>query len=162
MKTCERGFLDQQRVARLATADAYGAPHLVPVCFALDGESIYITIDQKPKSGDPHRLKRLVNIAQNPAVALTVDHYEEDWSRLAWVMVRGRAEVLAPNSGPDRDPDPDPDPNPDSDSDRTGEHARAQATLRNRYPQYRRMQLEDLPVIAIRIERVTSWGHRGT
>ena len=150
MKTWERAFLDHQRVARLATADADGAPHLVPVCFALDGESIYITIDQKPKSGDPHRLKRLVNIAQNPAVALTVDHYEEDWSRLAWVMVRGRAEVLTP------DPEPGPDP------DRAGEHAGAQATLRNRYPQYRQMQLEDLPVIAIRIERVTSWGHLPT
>ena len=136
MNPAECAFLDHQRVARLATADAGGAPHLVPVCFSLDGENIYITIDRKPKRGDPRRMKRLVNIAENPAVALVVDHYEEDWTRLGWVMVRGRAEVLAGSE----------------------EHTRAQNGLRERYPQYRQMQLEDLPVIAIRIERVTSWG----
>ena len=130
----ERAFLDGQRVAHLATADAAGIPNVGPVCFALAGDSVYMTIDRKPKSGRP--LKRLRNIAENPNVTLTADHYDDDdWSRLRWVMVRGRAEIL--ESG--------------------AEHDDAQARLRAKYPQYRAMDLAPLPVIAIRIERVTSW-----
>ena len=97
-----------------------------------------MTIDRKPKSGRP--LKRLRNIAENPHVTLTADHYDdEDWSRLRWVMVRGRAEIL--ESG--------------------AEHDDAQARLRAKYSQYRAMDLAPLPVIAIRIERVTSWSGAG-
>ena len=133
----ERRFLDAQRVARLATADRAGAPHVVPVCFALTGDSVYITIDGKPKRGVGRDLKRLRNIAENPAVALVADRYDDrDWSRLAWVMLRGPAEVLEAGA----------------------EHDEAQALLRVRYPQYRHMALEGLPVIAVRIERTTSWG----
>ena len=131
----EAEVLAGRRVACLATADAAGRPHVVPVCFAVIGDTAYITIDRKPK-GDPLRLKRLRNIADNPAVALVADHWDEDWTRLAWVMLRGRAEILM-------------------DGD---EHDRAQALLRERYPQYRGMAIEGLPVIAIRIERATSWG----
>lgn len=135
----ERAFLDGQRVARLATADAAGVPYVVPVCFVIAGDSAYIAIDRKPKSGRP--LKRLRNIAENPNVALTSDHYDDDdWTRLRWVMARGRAEIL-------------------EDGD---EHDEAQALLRAKYPQYRAMDLEPLPVIAIRIERVTSWSGAGT
>ena len=130
-----RAFCERQRVARLATAGANGAPHLVPVCFALTGASLYITIDEKPKRTDIP-LKRLRNIAENPEIAVTMDRWDEDWSRLAWVMLRGGAEILA--SG--------------------GEHASAQTRLRERYPQYRTMALETLPVIALRINRVTTWG----
>jgi PPOX class probable F420-dependent enzyme len=131
----ERAFLQDQRVARLATADAAGAPHVVPVCFAISGENAYITIDEKPKSG--RALKRLRNIAENPSVALTADRYDDaDWSKLAWVMVRGRAELL----------------------DTGTEHAEAQSLLRAKHAQLRTMALESLPVIAIRIDRVTSWG----
>ncbi|MBS0640582.1 MAG: TIGR03668 family PPOX class F420-dependent oxidoreductase [Proteobacteria bacterium] len=128
-------FLAAARVGHLATADAAGAPHLVPVCFCLLQDSIYITIDEKPKRTD-RPLKRLRNIQVNPAVALTVDRWDEDWSRLAWVMVRGRAEVL----------------------DAGAEHDAAQAALRGRYKQYRSMDLAPLPVIAIRIHSVLSWG----
>jgi PPOX class probable F420-dependent enzyme len=128
-------FVEHRRVGHLATADASGAPHAVPVCFVVSEEAVYVTIDQKPK-GDPRALKRLRNIAANPSAALVVDHYDEDWSRLGWVMLRGSAEIL--DSGP--------------------EHDMAQQLLRVRYPQYRRMELADLPVIAIRIERATSWG----
>ena len=135
----ERAFLDGQRVARLATADAAGVPYVVPVCFAIAGDSAYIAIDRKPKSGRP--LKRLRNIAENPHVALTADLYDDDdWTRLRWVMVRGRAEIL-------------------EDGD---EHDEAQALLCAKYPQYRAMDLEPLPVIAIRIERATSWSGAGT
>ena len=129
-----RAFLESRRVAHLATADAAGIPNVGPVCFALAGETVYMTIDRKPKSGRP--LKRLRNIAENPHVTLTADHYDDDdWSRLRWVMVRGWAEIL--ESG--------------------AEHDDAQARLRDKYRQYRAMDLAPLPVIAIRIERVTSW-----
>jgi PPOX class probable F420-dependent enzyme len=134
----QRRFLASRRVGHLATADASGAPHVVPVCFAVRENTAYITIDQKPK-GDPRALKRLRNIAGNPSAALVADRYDEDWTRLGWVMLRGRAEIL----------------------DAGGEHDAAQELLRMRYPQYRGMQLDGLPVIAIRIERVTSWGELG-
>ena len=127
-------FVAAQRVGRLATSDARGNPHVVPVCFALSDDSLYITIDEKPKSGAP--LKRLRNLMQNASAAFVADRYDEDWTRLGWVMLRGHAEILA--DGP--------------------EHDAAQALLRERYPQYRTMRLEDLPVIALRVRRTTSWG----
>ena len=132
----ERAFLLGQRVARLASADASGEPHVVPVCFALSQETVYITIDQKPKRRPGRTLKRIRNLIENPSVALVADHYEEDWRRLAWVMLRGRAEVLHGGE----------------------EHRRAQELLRSRYSQYREMALAPLPVIAIRVARVASWG----
>jgi PPOX class probable F420-dependent enzyme len=131
----QRRFLDRARVARLATADRHGAPHLVPVCFCLDGLSLYISVDEKPKRTDIP-LKRLRNIRENPAVAVTADRWDEDWSRLAWVMLRGSAYIL-----------------PDGE-----EHDRAQMLLRLRYAQYRTMELGPLPVIAVRISTVASWG----
>ena len=132
----QRRFVESMRVARLATADANGVPHVVPVCYALLGGSLYVTIDEKPKRPDVRAMKRLRNIAENPHVAVVVDRYDEDWSQLAWVMLRGRADVL----------------------DHGDEHDRAQAGLRERYPQYRAMRIEPLPVIALRIARVTAWG----
>jgi len=89
----ERRFLSRRKVGHLATADRRGAPHVVPVCFAIEGEALYITIDEKPKRADVP-LKRLRNIAENPSVAVVVDRYDDDWTRLGWVMLRGRAEVL--------------------------------------------------------------------
>jgi len=129
-------FLASCRVGHLATADARAAPHLVPVCFVVSEGALYITIDQKPK-GDPRGLKRLRNIVENPLAAFVADRYDEDWNRLGWVMLRGPAEILAQGA----------------------EHDRAQALLRSRYRQYQGMALDDLPVIALRIERVTSWGN---
>jgi PPOX class probable F420-dependent enzyme len=130
----ERDFLARQRVGRLATADRHGAPHVVPVCYAVRDDTLYVAIDRKPKRGAP--LKRLANIAQNPVVAVVVDRYDDAWARLGWVMLRGGAEILA--DGP--------------------EHDAAQALLRARYRQYEAMALADLPVIALRIARATSWG----
>ncbi|MGH6897318.1 MAG: TIGR03668 family PPOX class F420-dependent oxidoreductase [Geminicoccaceae bacterium] len=132
----QRRFLDMQRVARLATADAAGRPHVVPVCYALRGDTVYFTIDEKPKKRPGARLKRISNLRENPVAALVVDRYDEDWSRLGWVMAQGRAEVL--EAGP--------------------EHDFAQASLRARYPQLAAMRIEALPVIAIRIEHAASWG----
>ncbi|HXA26296.1 MAG TPA: TIGR03668 family PPOX class F420-dependent oxidoreductase [Acetobacteraceae bacterium] len=133
----ERNFLMARRVGHFATADARGNPHVVPVCFALSDDTLYITIDEKPKRASGRLLKRLRNMMDNPSTAFVADRYDEDWTRLGWVMLRGRAEILA--DGP--------------------EHDSAQAFLRNRYPQYRTMQLAELPVIALRIERTTSWGN---
>jgi len=132
----ELQFLESCRVAHLATADARGAPHVVPVCFVRSGETLYITIDKKPKRLPAARMKRLRNIGENPVVSLVVDRYDEDWTRLAWVMLRGRAEILADGA----------------------EHDAAQALLRERYAQLNAMNIESCPVIAVRIEHITSWG----
>jgi PPOX class probable F420-dependent enzyme len=133
----ERRFLDTRRVAYLATADGRGAPHVVPVCFVIVDRTLYITIDEKPKQAKGARLKRIRNIEDNPAVALVADRYDEDWTLLGWVMLRGRADLLTAGT----------------------EHDRAQALLRSRYPQLQSMRLDDLAVIAVRLERVTSWGY---
>ena len=134
LATRELQFIEGQRVAHLATADAAGRPHVVPVCFAyLDGR-IYVAIDEKPKRS--LRLKRLRNIEENPQVSLVFDRYVEDWSRLAWVMVHGTAAIVL--NGP--------------------EHERAVAVLRGRYLQYQSMALEGRPVISISVERASSWG----
>ena len=80
------------RVARLATIDADGRPHLVPIVFALDGDTVYSAVDAKPKRS--RRLRRIENARTRPDVTLLVDAYEGDWSRLWWVRLRGRARVL--------------------------------------------------------------------
>jgi PPOX class probable F420-dependent enzyme len=131
----QRAFLTAQRVARLATADAGGRPHVVPICYALIGDKVYFTIDEKPKK-KPTALKRLANLRANPFAALVVDRYDEDWSRLGWVMVRGPAEILEAGE----------------------EHDQAQAALRLRYPQLAAMRIAGLPVVAVRIEQASSWG----
>jgi len=134
----QRRFLEERRVGHLATADRHGAPHVVPVCFAVENKTLYITIDEKPKRTD-RPLKRVSNIRENAQVAFVADRYGEDWTRLGWVMLRGGAEILA--EGP--------------------EHDRAQTLLRARYLQLRAMQLAELPVIALRIAKATSWGNLG-
>jgi PPOX class probable F420-dependent enzyme len=130
-------FVQSQRVGHLATTSASGKPHVMPVCYACDGARFYIAIDEKPKQ--PGRtLQRVRNIEATGRAALVIDRYDDtDWSRLAWLHVRGPATMLAPT-----------DP----------EHPRIIALLRRRYPQYRTMALEGAAVIAIEAERVTSWG----
>jgi PPOX class probable F420-dependent enzyme len=118
------------RVARLATAGADGRPHLVPVCFAVDGDTIYSAVDEiKPKV--TLRLRRLRNVAENPAVSLLVDHYADDWSALWWVRADGRARVL--EAAPD-----------------------AIALLAARYPQYAEAPPRG-PVLAVDVERWSGW-----
>jgi PPOX class probable F420-dependent enzyme len=129
-------FLDARRVAHLASADASGEPHLVPVCFVRAATTIYVAIDQKPKHADPRQLKRVRNVLENPRVSLVADVYDEDWSRLGFVLVHGGARVI----------------------DGGEEHRAALFALRAKYEQYRSMSLEDRPMIAIDIQRVTAWG----
>jgi PPOX class probable F420-dependent enzyme len=136
----ERAFIERGRVAHLATVGSAGEPHVVPVCFAYDGERFFIAIDEKPKR--PGRtLKRVRNIEANGHAALVIDRYDDaDWSRLAWLMARGSAELLGPD-----------DP----------AHPRAVSLLRSRYAQYEGMKLERAPIIAITPDRITSWGALG-
>lgn len=132
----DRAFLHQSRVGRLATASAVGEPHVVPVCFIFDGKHVYSAIDSKPKRVAAARLRRLQNLRENPRASLVVDSYDEDWSRLRFVLVMGRAEIL--ETGQDRE--------------------RALDMLREKYPQYQAMRDFGLgPVIRLTPERIVSW-----
>ena len=133
----QTAFLVRQRVARLATADAAGEPHAIPVCFAYDGRMIHIALDEKPKDVPATRLKRVRNVLENPRVTLVADRYSEDWDLLAYVMVRGQAWLTQPD---------------------TEEHAAAVRLLRGKYHQYEEMRIEENPVVSIRPERAASWG----
>src|SRR5712692_122815 len=133
----EASFVQVQRVARLATADADGSPHVVPVCYAFDGACFYTPLDEKPKRVAGKELRRVRNIEARHEASLLIDRYDDDWSRLGYVLVYGRAELLLPGDEA---------------------HASALVLLRERYVQYRSMGLEVLPVIVITLERVVSWG----
>ena len=135
-----RDFLNNHRVARFATTEPSGQPHVVPICYAVSDNSVYFTIDEKPKQLTDKPLKRIRNLQNNPQVALVVDRYEENWTQLGWVMVQGKAALL----------------------DDGEEHTKAQRLLKARYPQLHGMQISDLPVIAVRITRVVSWGNLST
>jgi PPOX class probable F420-dependent enzyme len=89
-----RSWVTGSRVGRLATVGAGGAPHLVPFCFAVEGDVLYSAVDAKPKR--TRRLRRLQNAAREPRVSVLVDHYDEDWTRLWWVRLDGRARELPP------------------------------------------------------------------
>jgi PPOX class probable F420-dependent enzyme len=133
-------FLAAGRVARLATADAEGRPHIVPVCYVYTGHRIFIALDDKPKTVAPTRLKRVRNILANPRVSLLVDTYTEDWSRLGYVLVSGIAALEQAG---------------------TPHHLEAVSLLREKYPQYRRMRIEMQPVIAITPTDYHEWQASG-
>lgn len=119
-------------MARLATTDGDGRPHLVPIVFALDGETLYSAVDSKPKRS--RRLRRIENARARPDVTVLVDHYDDDWSRLWWIRLRGRARVL----------------------DEGEEHDRALALLAEKYPQYR-AEPPGGPVLAVDVVEVRTW-----
>jgi PPOX class probable F420-dependent enzyme len=140
-----RALLVTERRATLATIAPDGHPRLVPCCFAIgfEGGALVIDtpIDDKPKaSSDPGRLARVRDIRRDPRVALLVDRWDEDWSRLAWVRAEGTARLLVPWSPRD-----------------ASAHASAVEALRSRYPQYREHRLDIRPVIRISVERMTGW-----
>jgi PPOX class probable F420-dependent enzyme len=129
--------LTSARVARLATRDLKGQPHVVPVCYAYDGRSFYSPVDRKPKRVSAEKLARVRNIRANPDVALLVDHYDEDWDKLWYILVRGRAEILLAGE----------------------EQMNALRQLRKKYPQYSSRQLlpEEAPLIRISPVEIISW-----
>jgi PPOX class probable F420-dependent enzyme len=128
-----RARVAEARVARLATTDpAAGAPHVVPICFVLEGDVLYSAVDDKPKRS--RRLKRLENIRADPRVTVLVDHYEEDWSRLWWVRLRGDARVL--EAGAERE--------------------RALALLAEKYAQYRARPPTG-PVVGVTVRQWRDW-----
>ena len=96
-------IIHRARVARLATADSKAKPHIVPVVFAFDGEKYYIPIDEKTKTTKPAELRRIKNIDTNPSVALLIDEYNEDWEKLLFIMVQGKAAILGKKKGNDED-----------------------------------------------------------
>ena len=131
------GFISAGRVGRLGTADASGEPFVVPFCYAWDGRALYSAIDAKPKRVEAQRLRRVRNIRENPRVSVVIDEYDEDWSRLRWVIIQGRAEILT--GGPD--------------------YRRAAELLLDKYPQYRTMGLAPEPGTMIKVTpaRIGHW-----
>ena len=123
------------RVGHLATASADGLPHVIPVCFALHGTVLYSVLDQKPKRTSLTRLRRVRNIQANSQVALVVDHYDEDWDRLWFILLTGHAELLLDGV----------------------ERSVAVEILRQKYRQYREMPIDPNPVIKISLTSVVSW-----
>jgi PPOX class probable F420-dependent enzyme len=127
-------FVRGQALGHLATADAHGQPYVVPVCFVYLGGRLYTPLDEKPKSGRPLRRRR--NIEENRSVSIVFDRYDEDWRRLAWVLVLGAASLVMEGR----------------------ERGEALTALRAKYPQYRSMALEGQPLIRIDPRRVSAWG----
>ena len=128
-----RALLASARVARLATADAAGRPHLVAITFAVDGDDIVTAVDHKPKRTS--RLRRLANIEANPRVSVLADHYEDDWSKLWWARADGLARVVEPGAA---------------------EHERSVSRLAARYPQYEERRPSE-GVILISVSRWRGW-----
>jgi PPOX class probable F420-dependent enzyme len=136
-------FIEKARVARLATADIKSSkPHLVPVVFVFDGSRFYIPIDKKKKTIKSEKLKRVVNINENPNVALLIDEYDEDWTKLAFVMIQGKASVVYHQL------------------QRGGEEKAqlydAHEKLIIKYPQYQTTGLDEMCIV-IEPVKVTSW-----
>ncbi len=120
--------IEHARVARLATVDPQGRPHVVPICFVIDGDVLYTAVDGKPKR--TRRLQRLANIEANPRVEVLIDHWDEDWSRLWWVRLRGTARIV--------------------------EDRRAVELLAAKYPQYAERPPAG-PVIAVDVQERSEW-----
>ncbi|MDQ4066631.1 MAG: pyridoxamine 5'-phosphate oxidase family protein, partial [Thermoproteota archaeon] len=92
-------FIQRARVARLATVDSEFKPHIVPVVFVFDGNNFFIPVDEKRKAAKPGKLRRIRNIQDNPNVALLIDEYSEDWTKLAFIMIEGKASVATKEEG---------------------------------------------------------------
>ncbi|MCY4617614.1 MAG: TIGR03668 family PPOX class F420-dependent oxidoreductase [Chloroflexi bacterium] len=136
-----RTTLEAARHGYLSTASADAEPHLQPVVFQVVEDSIYIAIDEKPKT--TLRLRRLTNIESNPRFALLVDRYDDDWNQLWWILLRGPADVLWPSEWDQH------------------EASQAIAALRAKYRQYETMGLEERPLLKLMPDRVTRWSASG-
>ena len=133
-------WLKRARIGHLGTSGRKGVPLVVPVCFVYDGDAIYSVIDRKPKRKQPEALRRLVNILENPNACLVVDEYHEDWKRLKYIIIQGKARVLT----------------------RGEEYLSAISQLRKKYRQYRYMRLMSRPIIKIAPRRIIVWSYERT
>jgi PPOX class probable F420-dependent enzyme len=131
-----QAFVRSHRVARLASIDAAGQPLVLPICYVVEGTTLYSPTDAKPKRVPVQRLKRLQNIRDHPQVALVSDDYSDDWTQLSYVLLHGQAAIIT--DGPAFD--------------------HAIIALRQKYAQYQAMPIDDNPMIAVRLTRVVSWG----
>jgi PPOX class probable F420-dependent enzyme len=137
----QRAFVAATRTAVLATTAPDGRPRLVPVCFVLAEGIVISPLDEKPKRvDDPRDLARVRDVLARPAVELLVHRWDEDWSRLGWVRLRGTARVLEPGEP---------------------EHDAAIVPLRSKYPQYASQAIDRRPMLRIEVERATAWGDPG-
>ena len=130
-------FIEKARIARLATVNSQSQPHLVPVVFVFDDNYFYLPVDEKRKTVKPEKLKRILNIKKNPHVALLIDEYNEDWTRLAFVMIQGKASIVS----------------------RLREDTwprEAYKKLMTKYPQYQKIRLSEISII-IKPEKISSW-----
>ena len=133
-------LLETAAVAHLATADQYARPHVVPIVFVWRDPLLYTPLDRKPKRDDDwHALRRVRNIETNGRVSVVVDRYDDDWTRLAYVLLDGIAEIL--ELGAERDS--------------------AAAALVAKYPQYRTLPLDDRPIVRVTVERRVWWSASG-
>jgi len=128
-------WFTEARVGHLGTSSKSGIPLVVPVCFTFNGTAVYSVIDQKPKRKKPLRLRRVLNILENPNACLVVDKYYEDWRKLRYVIAQGNATLLTGGK----------------------EHRTALTSLRKKYRQYRYMNLDGQPIIRIRPVRIIHW-----
>jgi len=131
----EGELLREARVGHLATCDISLNPHVVPICYVFYDDAIYCAVDEKPKRRRPENLRRIINIKANPNVCVVVDHYEEDWRKLKFIIVHGKAKLILSGR----------------------EHQQAVTQLRNKYPQYRIMNLPARPIIRIIPTRSVAW-----
>jgi coenzyme F420-0:L-glutamate ligase/coenzyme F420-1:gamma-L-glutamate ligase len=140
LRQSERRYLTEHRVGRLATVDSTGRPHAIPVCFAVTGDTVFLALDEKPKTVDPRDLKRVRNLVAEPAAALLVDDYSDDWRQLSYVLVRGIAHLVEPGDNG---------------------HFEGVSLLRDKYPQYVAMAIERQPLIQLDLTAATSWSWAG-
>ena len=131
-------FIKSHIVARLATANVNGQPHVIPFCYAFNGEHVYFVVDQKPKRQTGKPIKRIRNMLENPQAAIVIDDYDDDWTQLAYVLITGTTAMV----------------------DDEWEYGEMLALLRGRYPQYREMDLRFSNNTMVRITptKVHAWG----
>jgi len=139
LDAASRALVESARVAHLASADQYARPHAVPIVFVLSGDRLYFPLDRKPKREDDwHMLRRVRNIETNGRVAIVIDRYDEDWTKLAWVLLEGVATIV--EGGEERDG--------------------VAAQLEEKYEQYRGGHLAGRPVVRVEVERAVTWSAR--
>lgn len=133
-------LIERARVARLATIDSEFKPHLVPVVFVFDRSHFFIPIDEKRKTAKPEKLKRIKNIQDNPNVALLIDEYSEDWTKLAFVMIQGKATIITTKTQGNI------------------QLQEAYKKLTTKYQQYQKIELREMCII-IKPEKIASWSN---